>query len=387
MLKVYLKLFLAVGLVSYFLACSPVQFSKMPAPSCHGSGLVCSQTCNDTGCFEKFDDVKTVGSGAVDILFVNDNSGSMSYEQNHMGSKFPNFLQSLGGVDYRIAMTTTDVAGASNAVGVPKVAARQDGALLDFGAGLKFIDRNTPNVATLFNDTIRRAETLQCEQSGYQTTNCPSGDERGIYAANLAIDRNDGGFLRPTAPLAIVILADEDVRSGMYPGGSREAGVPGYNSSPLYPLSDYDRPETLVSRFKSKFPTKSLSVHSIVIKSNDANCLNKQSGQGGNAYVVGSYGKLYEQLSQATGGVIGSICSDDYGKELGQIAYEIQNQVTSMSFVCRPVDDDFDITFSPKLPYDVKATADFERLVVEFDRSLPPETKITLSYTCEKMKN
>ncbi|MCM2280874.1 MAG: hypothetical protein NDI61_03400 [Bdellovibrionaceae bacterium] len=387
MLKDYWKLLSVGGLVSYFLACSPVQFNKIPAPPCHGSGLMCVQTCNESGCVEKFENVKTVGAGAVDILFVNDNSGSMSYEQNHMGAKFPNFIQSLGHLDYRIAITTTDVSGATNAVGVPRASSRQDGALLDFGSGLKFIDRNTSNAVGLFDSTIRRQETLECEQSGYQTASCPSGDERGIYAANLAIDRNDGGFLRPTAPLAIVILADEDVRSGMYPGGSRQAGTTGYNSSPLFPLNDYDLPETLVSRFKAKFPTKSLSVHSIVIKNNDSSCLSTQSGQGGNVNVVGSYGRLYEQLSTQAGGVIGSICSSDYGQELGQIAYEIQNQVTSMSFVCRPIDDKYHVEFFPKPSYDVIATPDFERLVVEFDRALPPETKIQLSYSCEKMQN
>lgn len=387
MLKAYWKLICVIGLVSYFLACSPVQFSKIPAPACHGSGLACVQTCSDLGCFEKFDDVKTVGSGAVDILFVNDNSGSMSHEQNHMGSKFPNFIQSLGNIDYRIAMTTTDVAGATNAGGVPRISSRQDGTLLDFGNGSKFIDRNTPNAANLFNSTIRRSETLQCEQNGYQTSQCPSGDERGIYGAYLAIHNNGSQFMRPTAPLAIVILSDEDVRSGMYPGGSREAAAGGYNSQPLYQLDAKDQPEHFVNAFKSAFPTKSVSVHSIVIKSGDIGCLNIQSGQGGNASVVGSYGKLYERLSGLTGGVIGNICSGDYGHELGQIGYEIQNQVTSMAFVCRPLNDDYSISFSPALPHAVNATADFDRLVVEFDRALPPETKITLSYSCEKLKN
>lgn len=387
MIKPYWKLFLSLGLVSYFLACSPVKFSKSPAPDCQGSGLACVQTCTDEGCFEKFQDVKTVGAGAVDILFVNDNSGSMSYEQKHMAEKFPNFIQSLGDIDFRIAMTTTDVAGTTNASGVPRVPSRQDGALLDFGSGQKYIDRTTSNAATLFASTVVRNETRQCEENGYQTSQCPSGDERGIYAAYLAVHNNGSQFLRPTAPLAIVVLADEDVRSGMYPGGQRQAGGTGYNSQPLYPLDQKDQPENFVNMFKAAFPTKSLSVHSIVIKSNDNACLSTQSGQGGNANVVGSFGKLYEQLSTLTGGVTGSICSDDYGKELGQIGYEIQNQVTSMGFVCRPMNDDFNISFSPALTYAVNATADFERLVVEFDKALPPETKITLSYTCEKLKN
>src|SRR5687767_299289 len=95
----YWKLLMTIGLVSYFLACSPVKFSKIEGPACRGSGVDCLVTPNGT---EKFKDVKTVGNGIVDILFINDNSGSMSFEQNHMGSKFPNFISSLGQIDWRI---------------------------------------------------------------------------------------------------------------------------------------------------------------------------------------------------------------------------------------------------------------------------------------------
>jgi len=384
----HLKLLLTFGTVSYFLACAPVKFSKLPAPKCHGSDVTCVEVGGTD--LEKFTQVKTVGSGIVDILIVNDNSGSMSFEQRQMAQKFPNFIQSLGNIDYRIGMITTDVSsnfsdtknnypGPNNGQG-----SFQDGALLEFAPGVKFLDRRSSSAASLFASTVQRNETIKCEDSGYKTDQCPSGDERGIFAATLAVDRNDSGFLRPTAPLAVIVLADEDVRSGLYSGGPRNLG--GLNLG--FNLQDYDRPETFVSRFRSKFPSKTLSVHSIVVKSDDQACLNAQANQGGgNPYVSGSFGKLYESLSSSTGGMVRSICSNDYGRELGEIGFAIQDQVSSMSMVCRPVDNNFEVSFSPQPNYPVNAQADFERLVVEFDRPLPPETRITLSYTCKKLSN
>ncbi|MCB0351710.1 MAG: hypothetical protein KDD38_11040, partial [Bdellovibrionales bacterium] len=43
-----------------------------------------------------------------DILFVIDNSGSMSYEQKNMAERTRNFLSVLRGLDWQIAVTTTD---------------------------------------------------------------------------------------------------------------------------------------------------------------------------------------------------------------------------------------------------------------------------------------
>ena len=386
----YWKLLLTMGIVSYFLACSPHKFSHIEGPACRDAGVSCKPTANGT---EVFTDTKTVGNGVVDILFVNDNSGSMSFEQNNMGSKFPNFISSLGQMDWRIAMITTDVSGPLGSNTQPARAANgngkfRDGALLEFtnngvGTGNYYVTKNTPNVTSVFNDTIRRRETIACEQSrnsqGYlDETKCPSSDERGIFAANLALDRNEHSFFRSTAPLAVVVLADEDVRSGLYSGGSRNT-----NNQPFgYELGTKDKYETLVSNYRARFPNKSITVHSIVVKEGDSGCLTTQNSQGANQQ--GSYGRQYIAASQATGGVIGTICSGDYGNELGQIAYEIQNQVTSMAFVCRPVNDQFTWNATPAPAQAVTATADFDRLVVEFDQPFAPGTKITLTYECEK---
>ncbi len=44
----------------------------------------------------------------VDILFVVDNSGSMSEEQQGIGNKISGFLSRINNLDWQIAVTTTD---------------------------------------------------------------------------------------------------------------------------------------------------------------------------------------------------------------------------------------------------------------------------------------
>jgi len=68
-----------------------------------------------TGCPGGDDDDSTGGiDGPVDILFVVDNSSSMEDEQQTLGIEFSAFLGGLAGVDYQIAVTTTDVVSPGN---------------------------------------------------------------------------------------------------------------------------------------------------------------------------------------------------------------------------------------------------------------------------------
>ncbi len=96
-------LFIFVG---FYVACSPVKFS-----------LDDSQ-CKEDGCVVvdgkyAFDYTATAGYGKVDILIVNDNSASMSFEQARLAPRFSCFISDLDSrsIDYRIGMTTTDVSG------------------------------------------------------------------------------------------------------------------------------------------------------------------------------------------------------------------------------------------------------------------------------------
>ena len=269
MIRPYIKTFILLATVTYFVACSPVKFNKVASDTdCANVGgqAACIQSCDANGtCFAEYDIKKQVGKGVADILFIDDNSGSMSPEQQRMADSFPSFMNSISQMDYRVAITTTDVSGVDRASGQPvsPYPVGRDGSLVDFGGGAgKFL---TPNVGasadTLFKAQIKRQETLTCEGSNYSASKCPSADERGIYAAHLAASRNDNGFIRSQGHMAIIVLADEDVRSNLYCDG-KPSGSSCWSS---FNLKTQDRPEFFLEDFKKRFPGKTISVHSIII--------------------------------------------------------------------------------------------------------------------------
>lgn len=376
------------------LACTPQRFEAIPNKSC----LDYNSRYGDATCTLTEDGLNTfdysLKFGQADILFVDDNSGSMSTEQTLMANRFSNFINQLFSqdIDYRIGIITTDISASPNQTG-PKAAngngAFQDGKLLVFkdssgDTGKVAIDKSysMSRADDMFRNTIQRKETLACEAAHFATASCPSDNERGIYAANLAIQRNQdagtdangsalGSFIRPNGHLALVVLSDEDERSGP--------------SSAYYTNQEtYDMPTTLAHQFAALYPLKTLSVHSIVVKSGDSGCLQTQNNQGAN--VISSYGKYYEQLSnlswpaddltKTTGspyssrgslvqGFVGSICAGDYLSLVQAIADRIavppiglacenpenlQFEVSGSSGTYTPVVNGSQLTFQPNLP-------------------------------------
>ncbi|MBX9766992.1 MAG: hypothetical protein K2X47_06955, partial [Bdellovibrionales bacterium] len=78
----------------------------------------------------------------VDLIVVNDNSPSMQLVQSQVGQKFPEFVSSLASVNWRLAMTTTDVS--SGRFGLK-------GRFIQSLSGQPVIlDRQTPNLENTF---------------------------------------------------------------------------------------------------------------------------------------------------------------------------------------------------------------------------------------------
>lgn len=356
-----LSLILMVG-------CAPVEFTQ--DASCGKFG---NQECEITPAgLKHFDNTLKVELGQADILIVNDNSGSMSVEQSKMSDRFPDFIQSLSHINFRIAVTTTDVQSSKNPPNaVNQNGALQNGRLISFANGSKFLDPTMSNINQLFDGVIKRPETISCENSDFDSDSCPSPDERGIFAASLAVDRNESGFFRAGAHLAVIILSDEDERSR---GGEISS----------FPLEERDQPENFVQNVKNRLgEDKSLSVHSIIVKPGDSSCLNQQNSQ---TRVRGFEGKTYKKLSDLTtaqGGTIGSICASDYGNELGKIGAAVVNAVNSIDLACVPVNDEFGVFVSPE-PAGLSVTLDKAAKKLRFNQTLPAGATARVIYDCEK---
>lgn len=352
----YILIVLTTGLM---MACSDNKFSSLPTATCDSANSTAGQGCvpgTSTNTYSI-----SFHTGDVDIIIVNDNSGSMYTEQTKMGTKFPNFMNSISDLNFQIAMVTTDVSATSGNT-VKKAAngygAFQDGKFLDFGSGTKVLkysptsatagaDLNT--ISNKFYNTIRRQETLDCGSAGYEVASCPSGDERGIYALNLAAERNEASFFRPTAHLAVIILSDEDERSnsGAYQG--------------INDLEQKDLPATFLSTMQTKYPNKSITVHSVIIRPGNSSCLSAQSQNG----TKGFYGNIYAQLTEPDVygpsyllnysnlkyeySQIGDICASDYGAQLGDIGDAVGAAATQPEFQlkCKPNANEISIVTTP----------------------------------------
>jgi hypothetical protein len=123
------------------------------------------------------------GAG-VDILWIIDNSGTMTEEQDLLVQHFDSFAEVLTftGVDYRIGVTTTDWdATAGKLVG-------------------DVLGPDTPDLGAAF-----------AEQATQGTTG--SRDEQPLEVARAAIGSVNPGFTRADSGLRVIVVTDEDDHS------------------------------------------------------------------------------------------------------------------------------------------------------------------------------
>ena len=373
------KYILMIPLIFGFIGCSDVKFQTIPDEQCieinnSESGSKCIQ---QAGRLEYHFEFRV---GRIDLLVINDNSGSMYTEQTQMADKFPSLFDKIKNLDYRIAMITTDVSASPGNAKLREANGNgefQDGKFLKYSDGKNIITPFSQNPVGLFRNAIKRNETLNCDSSNY--TVCPSGDERGIYALNLAIDRGSQDFFRVDSHLAVVILSDEDERSN---GGN----ISGYG------LEAYDLPKTLIQNIHSKFgPLKTVSFHPIIIQPGDQTCFNKQNDQ---LRVRGYFGDLYNSLAIADKneelvgihsgilrGHVGSICENDYSKQMGDIGSKASVNANVQVLPCVPAVEDISVSFSPVPDYQIEFSVSEDK-VLTFSPQPKAGTTISVDLTC-----
>lgn len=396
-MKPWMKWTFAIALVGTYVACSPKQFSKdSDFKPCQESG----QSCIVENGRDHFEYAETIEGGKVDVLVVTDNSASMSFEQARLADRFSGFIANLDGkhINYRIGVVTSDISDGSNG---PRSAnqqgALQDGKLIAFSNGAKYLSKESGSASQIdqmFKATVQRPETLACENfittqidscqsqgiskqscmsrsdyiNGYAAA-CPSGDERGIYAAHLALAGGAEGMIRSEADLALIILSDEDVRSALYYGSTAQS----------YPLDSKDKADGLIAMMAEKYPQKTYAAHSIIVRHGDTNCLNMQNGQT-RGVVSGSYGVEYDWLRHKTGGVQGNICASDYAGQLQNIFDNIQSKIVDKLALYCATPDDLNVTLENNSDSSITWTVVDKE--VRFNKKLPVGTTVRLKYSC-----
>lgn len=313
----YISLFIGLAVVPMFWnACGQVAFD---AGSSSLKAADCGKNPTDAACLPPPHPVSQSvavksNNSDVDILFVVDNSGSMDKEQVGIGNKVSGFLNKLTGLNWRIALTTTDPRAMT--AGLTKNDPKRpwgDGQLRPFDAdnGSQYI---------LKSDEVNAADAQSLLANAVNVGILGSGDERGINAAYRAVERFSAGsvgnrdFFRTDARLAIVLISDEDECSEGYEkcSGDNTASIPANLLAVVHQRLGID---------------KVISFNSIIYKPGDANC------------TTGAYeGKTYEALTKLTNGSEGSVCDADYTTPLANIGSKVVELIKSVTLSCAPVD-------------------------------------------------
>ena len=172
-----------------------------------------------------------VASARTDILFVIDDSGSMSEEQANLAASFDAFVQELAALpsksDFQIGVTTTSIdepASPTNLQDTFQRGGPNDGQPYPKGALVAVDDTGlyVPEPRILRGDS---PTLVQDFQRNVRVGTLGSGKEQGLRAALLAVtdriaDGKNAGFLRTGTRLVVVVVSDEDDCSDPFGAGS-----------------------------------------------------------------------------------------------------------------------------------------------------------------------
>jgi hypothetical protein len=207
---------------------------------------------------------------AVDVLWVIDNSGSMSSLVDHLGSRFSTFLDAFDatGIDYQVGVTTTDI---------PADGGRLQGPIIkssDADPVAEFVAQTALGAAGSANEQGRDAAYLALTEPNISGTNA--------------------GLVRADANLAIVVLSDEDDSSDLVGKSQFITWLNGYKGDPA----------------RTSF--------SGITGDPDAGLFDFGCGIFG---VSATSAKNYGDVIDGTGGVWQDICEDDFDEVLDYLAY------------------------------------------------------------------
>jgi hypothetical protein len=237
----------------------------------------------------------------LDVLFVVDNSGSMSSSQTSLANNFPSFINyfKTKGYDFKIAVTTSDAYYGGQFI--------SSGCSICNLAQTQFKSGTNPKIYVLDNNTSN-LESAFAQNVTVGTTG--SGDERAFSSFKAALTSSlNINFHRAGAFLSVIIVSDEEDFSHDDINMNES-----YSQSTLHSIASY---KTFLETFTSGTSTTDFNVSTISIL--DTACLSSLgSGR--------KIGQRYIQLADATGGSKNSLCNN-FDTILNSISTQIADQL------------------------------------------------------------
>lgn len=349
----------------FLAACGPVQFdSKSYVTTTSTPNTTSNVTTRDV----HYTNTVTASSSKLDIVLVVDDSNSMLPDNQKLAAKLAPFISTLesSSIDWQMCVTVTRAQTVNSSPAWGASVYWQNYTPPSGTPSWVLKPQSGQDLSNIF------ASTINTIGAGWEN----SDDERAIKAAYWHVYNGDyhysgaSGCYRQDAALSYIIISDEDERSV---GGDQSQVY--YSSEANKPLENDDLPSTLVQSIKSTFGTdKRFTVNSIIVKPDDSACMATQDAGGSKSH----YGVHYAELSNLTGGGVGSICDDDFSTNLTLFANQIQDSLSSIPLECTPVGS-VAVTITPTMG-DVTATVSGMSLI--FSPTVPAGRSVDVQYKC-----
>ncbi len=303
----------------------------------------------------------------LDILLIVDDSNSMLADNQKLATRLAEFVTNLqsSSIDWQMCATVTRSLpiNGNPAWGLSIIWSNYTPTS---SSTPNWVLKSTANLSTIFTNTINNIG------AGWAGTD----DERGTKAAYWHIYNGDPRVAtaskchRTDAALAMIIVSDEDVRSV---GGEKAYE---YYLGEHKPLENDDEPNTVLNYVKEVFgATKRFTFNSIIVKPNDETCLRAQDAGGAKSH----YGIKYSQLSNMTGGGIGSICDENYSTNLNLFTDSIEDSLSFQALECMPVGT-VDVTVTPPV---TNLVTSVKGASLEFNPKIPVGRTLNIKYKCQ----
>jgi hypothetical protein len=276
------------------------------------------------------------GAAKTDILFVVDDSGSMSDNQKNLADNFDAFIQVLASSpvknDFQIGITTTSVSDFPRSTGGPDPTTyipHDDknnpcpnankpypaGELVAFDPGSGVLNYELNRILAASSSTL-----VEGFKNDVMVGTWGSGKEQGLRAMKLALsdriaDGTNAGFLRPDARLAVIIVSDEDDYSELHDPGQVIDNDNSHKAATKANPDIYVQVQSYVDFLHGTLAGQGRDVTVAVIAGVDPATKKPAAGAGSACATAYDTADRYAQFANAFGskGLIDSVCTDFRG--------------------------------------------------------------------------